>query len=59
MSTIQIILSVVFVSYYLRRRGYVLLLLGKSIGTSKYIILAFKFVKKSGPEIHDHKKRTT
>ena len=32
-----------------------LLLLGKSIGTSKYTIVAFKFVKKSGSEIHDHK----
>ena len=41
--------------YCLRRCGYVLLLLGKSIGISKYTILAFKFVKKSGSEIHDHK----
>ena len=32
-----------------------LVLLGKSIGASKYTILAFKFVKKSGSEIYDNK----
>ena len=32
-----------------------LVILGKSIGTSKYTILAFKFVKKSGSDIYDHK----
>ena len=32
-----------------------LVLLGKSFGTSKYTILAFKFVKKSESDIYDHK----
>ena len=32
-----------------------LLLLEKTTGTSKYTILASKFVKKSGFEIHDNK----
>ena len=32
-----------------------LVLLGKSTGASKYTILAFKFVKKTGSEIYDHK----
>ena len=32
-----------------------LVLLGKSIGASKYTILSFKFVKKSGSEIYDNK----
>ena len=54
-STIQIVLRAVFVAYYLRRCGYMLVLLGKIIGASKYTILAFKFVKKSGSEIYYHK----
>ena len=36
-----------------------LLLLGKSIGTSKYTILASKFVKKSGSEIRCSGKQSS